>query len=293
MTDEHSSQPVLTGNIFTVLHILEHQTADWILTARNGNYKLMIKWKASHVAEKRTENTGQKRKSSRARSARNNRRLRAFLDNKSARENGNTASADNIEVDVTTEVDTTTTQHIESETPATSIESNSETETPSEDENDLEDLDISTHTTEDQAVMDRPTARESKDDRLPSPPNITAITSQKDPACPEGRPKTGGTRTERHKRIGVEKVALDRPQQMYLFKIKGENRYLLADEEKLEQRGEIREEKNNKDFYKSVTRSFEHWMDIRNTTNFLYSEKRANDVKQIAKQHNLELFSYK
>ncbi|CAC5418326.1 unnamed protein product [Mytilus coruscus] len=82
-SETHQQQPVLSGDIFTILHLLEHQTADWVLSARNGRYKLTVKWTPGKIAERERSTLPPKKKSSKSRSERNNRRLRAFLAKKS------------------------------------------------------------------------------------------------------------------------------------------------------------------------------------------------------------------
>ncbi|VDI53191.1 Hypothetical predicted protein [Mytilus galloprovincialis] len=81
-SETHQQQPVLSGDIFTILHLLEHQTADWVLSARNGRYKLTVKWTPGKIAEKEGPELPPKKKSSKSRSERNNHRLRAYLTKK-------------------------------------------------------------------------------------------------------------------------------------------------------------------------------------------------------------------
>lgn len=71
---------VFTGDVFSMLHILEHHTADWVLSARTQNYKLIVKWTPRKIAEREKFILPPNKKSH---SERNNRKLRAFLAKKS------------------------------------------------------------------------------------------------------------------------------------------------------------------------------------------------------------------
>ncbi len=76
---EDNGKPLLTGDIFTILHLLEDQPADWHLTARSGNYKLTVTWRQPRGEEQSKLVTQKKtRKMSEARRKRNQQRMKEF-----------------------------------------------------------------------------------------------------------------------------------------------------------------------------------------------------------------------
>ncbi|CAC5377847.1 unnamed protein product [Mytilus coruscus] len=209
-SETHQQQPVLSGDIFTILHLLEHQTADWVLSARNGRYKITVKWTPGKIAER------------------------------------------------------------ESKT-AQPIETDSSTEPPAEEI--------------------------SKKDK--APPLPTATSSPKGPASSVGaecKSTTGRERKERRKHkkgeIIIQKITLDLPQKTCLLEVEGETTILMAHCETLKEQGLIKKQ-DNEAFYKEVKRSNDHWLDVRDKRNFLYSEQRVKDIEKIAEQNNLYLNLFK
>ncbi|VDI50230.1 Hypothetical predicted protein [Mytilus galloprovincialis] len=191
-SETHQQQSVLSGDIFTILHLLEHQTADWVLSARNGRYKLTVKWTPGKIAE-RERSTLPPKKSSKSRSERNNRRLRAYLAKKceSTAEIGTPAQM----------LDNDSSKSDELGNTAQPIETDSETDAPAE--------------------------LISKKDE--APPIPTATSSPKGPAASIGAEDTSTTGRERKERrkhkkgeIRIQKITLDLPRkekQQYLKQI--------------------------------------------------------------------------
>ncbi|CAC5399387.1 unnamed protein product [Mytilus coruscus] len=262
-SETHQQQPVLSGDIFTILHLLEHKTADWVLSARNGRYKLTVKWTPGKIAERERSILPPKKKSSKSRSERNNCRLRAFLAKKSesTAEIGTPALM----------LDNDSSKPDELGNTARPIETDSSTEPPAEEI--------------------------SKKDK--APPLKTATSSPKGPAssvCAECKSTTGRERKERRKHkkgeIIIQKITLDLPQKTYLLEVEGETTILMAHCETLKEQGLIKKQ-DNEAFYKEVKRSHDHWLDVRDKRNFLYSQQRVKDIEKIAEQNNLYLNIFK
>ncbi|VDI17882.1 Hypothetical predicted protein [Mytilus galloprovincialis] len=262
-SETHQQQPVLSGDIFTILHLLEHQAADWVVSARNGRYKLIVKWTSGKMAERERSTLPPKKKSSKSRSERNNRRLRAFLAKKS---------------ESTAEIGT----------PAQMLENDSSKS---------DELGNTAQPIETDSAMDTPAEPISKKDE--APPLPTATSSPKGPASSinaEGTSTTGRVRKERRKHkkgeIIIEKITLDLPQKTYLLEVEGKTTILIANCDTLKEQGLI-EKEDNEAFYKDVKRSHDHWLDIRDKRNFLYSEQRVKDIEKLAELNNLYLKIFK
>ncbi|CAC5410345.1 unnamed protein product [Mytilus coruscus] len=138
--ESHEQQPVLSGDIFTILHIQEHQTADWVLSARNGNYKLTVKWTPARLEEREGSTLPPKKRSSKSLFERDNRMLRAFLAKKP---------------ESTTEIGT----------PALNID-NDITET--------DEMGITAQSTETMSATDSPAELDYKKDEAPPPPTASS-----------------------------------------------------------------------------------------------------------------------
>ncbi|CAC5370357.1 unnamed protein product [Mytilus coruscus] len=166
-----------------------------VLSARNGSYKLTVKWTPGKIAERERLTLPPKKKSSKSRSERNNRRLKAFL----AKKSESTAEIGN---------------------PALFLDT---------DFSKPDELGITTQPIETDSAMDAPAELVSKKDEAPPPP--TATSSRKGPASSvgaDGKATTGRERKERckHKKgeIKIQKITLDLPQKTYL-KWKEKQRY--------------------------------------------------------------------
>ena len=276
------SQPLLTGKIFTILHLLDDQTAEWILTARNGGYKLVIKWRPQQQEDLPPKQ--QHKKSSKARTDRNRRRLQAFLERKKRlAETGNSepSDAESVEsLDISAEENGTTALNTDVIQP-------------------METGETAQHLGEEK-VLEIPTDPNPEIGSIP----CLATPLPEDPACltgAEGRPSTSIAGPEYHQqdkekddtnKTKIEKVTLDLPQSTYLFKVAGEDEFLLAYEHNLEPYTTIRKRKH-KDLYTTTKRSHDHWLDVRDRKNFVFTEKRCRDVQTIAEKNNLVLKNIK
>ncbi|CAC5388912.1 unnamed protein product [Mytilus coruscus] len=266
-SNEVCSPPLLTGDIFTILHLLEHQTADWNLSARKGNYKLVIRWKKSknveHV-ETPTTTTKTRKRSSKARADRNKHRLQAFIARKSMpsiNEKGNTAHKEDLDNDPDA-VNTINTSELVETTTQPQDESN---------------------------AKEQPAETFLADRNLP-------CTKPKDPTCltgVEGRLTTTAglenkIKTPRTHRPRVEKVTLDLPQQTYIFEVKKEENFILAYSDQLTPY-KLVEKKKEPVFYREIMRSHEHWLDVRERKNFLFTEERKKHIEEAAKKFRFKL----
>ncbi|CAC5377061.1 unnamed protein product [Mytilus coruscus] len=230
----------------------KHQNADWVLSARNGSFKLTVKWTLGKIAERERSTLSPKKKSSKSRSERNTRRLRTFLAKKS---------------ESTAEIGT----------PALNLDN---------DFSKPDELGITAQPIETDSATDAPVKLVSKKDEAPPPP--TATSSPKGPTSSvgaEGKSATGRERKEhrKHKKgeIKIQKITLDLPQKTYLLEMEGETTILKANCDTLKEQGLI-EKQENEAFYEDVKRSHDHWLDIRDKRNFLYSEQRVKDIEKIA-----------
>ncbi|CAC5365018.1 unnamed protein product [Mytilus coruscus] len=265
-SNESCSPSLLTGDIFTIIHLLEHQTANWDLSARNGDYKLVIRWKKSRQYEEQTESpTLQKtrKRSSKARTDRNKRRLEAFIAKKSTpstTENGEPAQEKRLENDP--DVD-----------PTNNTEENGE---------------YTAQPTEEMTTQEQPLVTVLKDDRKLS------CTPHKDPACTKGAEGqlsanyAGMETSERTTRYRIGKITLDLPQKTFLFEVEKENSFILVYSDKLDPYKLIEKEKEPT-FYDAIKRSHDHWLDVRDKRNFLYSEERKLNIEEVAKKNNFKL----
>ncbi|VDI80925.1 Hypothetical predicted protein [Mytilus galloprovincialis] len=207
-SSESCSPSLLTGDIFTIVHLLEHQTANWDLSARNGDYKLVIRWKKSRQHEVQTESPTVQRtrkRSSKARSDRNKRRLEAYIAKKSA--------------------------------PSTSTPTTSENGEPAQNkclENDP-DVELTNNTEENGENTAQHTEEMiTQEEPLITVPNDGRTLSCKpheDPACTTGAEGqlsasyAGTEKSEKTTRYRIGKITLDLPQKTFLFEVEKEKQF--------------------------------------------------------------------
>ncbi|CAC5374390.1 unnamed protein product [Mytilus coruscus] len=134
-------------------------------------------------------------------------------------------------------------------------------------------------------TQEQPLVTVLKDDRKLS------CTPHKDPACTKGAEgqlsaNYAGMETSTRYRIG--KITLDLPQKTFLFEVEKENSFILVYSDKLDPYKLIEKEKEPT-FYDAIKRSHDHWLDVRDKRNFLYSEEHSqNFVTQYSKWYNIQ-----
>lgn len=275
MTDENT-QSTLTVDVFTILHILEHQTANWDLSARNGRYRLVIRWKDNRRDDNHVPAPVQQakpRKSTKARRDRNYRRLQAFIARKKESE---TTIPEPSNPDMDTAEDT---------------DSNSE----SSDDDSVLDIQEPTKPMEPEVPVpppgnldnpETPVITKAEDRVKKVPKRTTTDESAKIAVCGTTTPAKIGR--EKTSVFVVPKVTLDAPQKTYLFELPERESLLLVKEEKWTACKELKKE-DQPVLYNKAKLSHDHWYDVRHPDNFVYSKGRAEAVEKIAEKYNLRL----
>ncbi|VDI03733.1 Hypothetical predicted protein [Mytilus galloprovincialis] len=267
----------LPEEITVVLSLVENQSADWTLTKRNGRYSMQIKWR--QTTQKPTITT--KKRSSKARQDRNRRRRQAFLLRKQ-QESG--------EPTINTEEQGPT-------APPPVVETK---ELPSPAINDDMDTGISISQI-DRNLSAKQTIAEEKKINTQTSRKEERTTTEVDPAqqVVDSRSEVDKTlQKERKKRqldarsytkgLKVKKVCLDLPQTMYVMDIADNDLYLLVNSNTLEFHDFIYKDQDE-DTYQYIKRSFDTWLDVRNSKNFLFSQERMQAIVTIANKYKLKL----
>ncbi|CAC5401750.1 unnamed protein product [Mytilus coruscus] len=156
------------------------------------------------------------------------------------------------------------------------------------DDNTEENGEYTAQPTEEMTTQEQPLVTVLKDDRKLS------CTPHKDPACTKGAEGqlsasyAGMETSERTTRYRIGKITLDLPQKTFLFEVEKENSFILVYSDKLDPYNLIEKEKEPT-FYDAIKRSHDHWLDVRDKRNFLYSEERKLNIEEVAKKNNFKL----
>ncbi|VDI30473.1 Hypothetical predicted protein [Mytilus galloprovincialis] len=271
----------LPDEITAVISLVESQTADWILTKRNGKYSIKIKWRQIE-----RQKTVTKKRSSKARQDRNNRRRQAFLSRKKLQPSGDpTLNTEELETtapppnDDILEIPPIITD-METGTQDTSIDSNP---SASQDSADETLIDTPTRTMEIRKSSEEDPAREGAEGR-------STKEQEKDTDKKRERKKKQLEACSYTRGLRVKKICLDLPQQMYVLDIDSpdQNLYLLVRSDTLQLDNFIFKDQRA-DTYNYIKRSFDTWLDVRNTKNFLYSLERIKEIEKFSKELKLKL----
>ena len=277
MTLTEISEGILPDDIAALLTVVARTTADWTLTRRQDRYNLTVRWQPS-AGTQQILTSKPKKRMSKARQARNHRRLQAFIDRKkepvetsaTTPENGDTA----LESDAGS-----TSEDSDSEADSTTTEESGNTAPPPREE-----------------AVNQETPVRPKPEAASRPPvtwstSPITITHLEGPACKgaEGRssPQASPAGTDRPQRRRVEKVTFDLPQKTYILKMREKEEFALASESSLVIFKIVNSTSNAK-LYEDILRSHNHWMDARDDRNFVYRPDRLKHIETLCRKYGLD-----
>ncbi len=268
--DKHG-QPLLSGDIFTILHLLEDQPADWFLSARSGNFKLVIKWKQQQQQDNvEIPRQKKRRKVSDARRQRNHQRLQAYRAKK-AESAGKSAQLTELKelYKLTTTDDMETSDQFIDDDPL---------------------LDIQEKSYQTDSSFEIPPTP-GKDLPPDSPPKAEAKPTEMITAGKDSSTKDKDDEDDEIVADTIEKIVYYRDNNSYLLKVKHFDIILAIDQGNCKCYKAYTLEQDSHQ-YKQTLKRFTKWNDIRERKSFTFKEDRLEDIHRIERNHNIKFDNY-